>query len=192
MTVAKLTLTTLLAATLFAGSASAPAPASASWSWPLSPKPSVLRTFDPPDKPWLSGHRGVDLGPTSDGAPVTAPSDGVVAFAGVVVDRPVLTIDHGDGLKSSFEPVTSELKAGDAVRKGQVIGTMEPGHCSSATVPALGRAARRGLRQSAGLRGRPAAVHPAAAPLSLTRRRVPATPALVPDDRRTIRSPKRP
>ncbi len=133
MTVAKLTLTTLLAATLFAGSASAPAPASASWSWPLSPKPSVLRTFDPPDKPWLSGHRGVDLGPTSDGAPVAAPSDGVVAFAGVVVDRPVLTIDHGDGLKSSFEPVTSELKAGDAVRKGQVIGTMEPGHCSSAT-----------------------------------------------------------
>ncbi len=133
MTVAKLTLTALLAATLFAGSASAPAPASASWSWPLSPKPSVLRTFDPPDKPWLSGHRGVDLGPTSDGAPVAAPSDGVVAFAGVVVDRPVLTIDHGDGLKSSFEPVTSELKAGDTVRKGQVIGTMEPGHCSSAT-----------------------------------------------------------
>ncbi|PRB39230.1 peptidase M23 [Arthrobacter sp. MYb23] len=142
MTVAKLTLTALLAATLFAGSASAPAPASASWSWPLPPKPSVLRTFDPPDKPWLSGHRGVDLGPTSDGAPVTAPSDGVVAFAGVVVDRPVLTIDHGDGLKSSFEPVTSELKAGDAVRKGQVIGTTDPGHCSSA--PCLHWGVRRG------------------------------------------------
>lgn len=143
MTVFKLILTTFVASAIVVGSASAATPASpdptmtqsaqGQWSWPLSPEPSVLRTFDPPDKPWLSGHRGVDLGPTHDGAPVTAPSDGVVTFAGVVVDRPVLTIDQGDGLKSSFEPVTSELKTGDAVRKGQVIGTMEPGHCGSAT-----------------------------------------------------------
>ncbi|MFK0041708.1 M23 family metallopeptidase [Paenarthrobacter sp. NPDC090517] len=143
MTVLKLTLTTLLAAAMAFGNASSATPASpdptitqsgqAQWSWPLSPRPSVLRTFDPPDKPWLSGHRGVDLGPTPDGAPVTAPSDGVVTFAGVVVDRPVLTIDQGNNLKSSFEPVTSELKSGDAVRKGQVIGTLEAGHCSSAT-----------------------------------------------------------
>ncbi|UXM93732.1 M23 family metallopeptidase [Paenarthrobacter sp. JL.01a] len=103
------------------------------WSWPLSPRPTVLRAFDPPDKPWLSGHRGVDLGPTSDGGPVTAPSDGVVAFAGVVVDRPVLTIDQGNGLKSSFEPVTSDLKQGDHVVKGQTVGTVQPGHCGSIT-----------------------------------------------------------
>jgi len=135
MTFLKLTLTTLLAVTSLAGSspafAAAPAPTQPSWSWPLSPKPSVLRAFDPPDKPWLSGHRGVDIGPTPDAAPVTAPSDGVVTFAGVVVDRPALTIDQGDGLKSSFEPVSSELKPGDTVRKGQVLGTVEPGHCSS-------------------------------------------------------------
>ncbi|NWL12841.1 peptidase M23 [Paenarthrobacter nitroguajacolicus] len=133
MTVFKLTLTTLLVSTVVTGSAGAAAPAEPQWSWPLSPKPSVLRTFDPPDKPWLSGHRGVDLGPTHDGAPITAPSDGVVTFSGLVVDRPVLAIEQGNGLKSSFEPVTSELKTGDAVRKGQVIGTLEPGHCSSAT-----------------------------------------------------------
>ena len=142
MTVAKLTLTTLVAASIFAGTSSTPVPDSASWSWPLSPKPSVLRTFDPPDKPWLTGHRGVDLGPASDGAPVTAPSDGVVTFAGVVVDRPVLTIDQGGGLRSSFEPVTSTLKAGDAVQKGQVVGTLEAGHCSSA--PCLHWGVRRG------------------------------------------------
>ncbi|KUM40487.1 M23 family metallopeptidase [Arthrobacter sp. EpRS71] len=138
MPVLKLIMSTFFALVVAGGtSSSAPAPESsppeARWGWPLSPKPSVLRTFDPPDKPWLSGHRGVDLGPTPDGAPVTAPSDGVVTFAGVVVDRPVLTIDQGDGLKSSFEPVTSGLKAGDTVRKGQVIGTTEPGHCSNAT-----------------------------------------------------------
>ena len=33
----------------------------AGWSWPLSPRPAVLRAFDPPARPWLSGHRGVDL-----------------------------------------------------------------------------------------------------------------------------------
>ncbi|WGM22703.1 M23 family metallopeptidase [Paenarthrobacter sp. OM7] len=120
----------------------APDPASTRWSWPLSPKPDVLRIFDPPDKPWLSGHRGVDVGPASDGGKVTAPSDGMVTFAGVVVDRPVLTLDHGDGLKSSFEPVTSELKAGDVVRKGQVIGIVEPGHCGLS--PCLHWGVRRG------------------------------------------------
>ncbi|MET3905427.1 M23 family metallopeptidase [Paenarthrobacter sp. 4246] len=138
MTLAKSLVTLLATVALAAGGVgasvpAAPTPASARWSWPLSPKPDVLRIFDPPDKPWLSGHRGVDVGPASDGGKVTAPSDGVVTFAGVVVDRPVLTIDHGDGLKSSFEPVTSELKAGDVVRKGQVIGTLQPGHCGVST-----------------------------------------------------------
>ena len=138
MTLAK-SLPTLLAALAMAAGAlgasvpAAPDPESGRWSWPLTPKPGVLRIFDPPDKPWLSGHRGVDVGPAPDGGKVTAPSDGVVTFAGVVVDRPVLTIDHGGGLKSSFEPVTSELKAGDVVRKGQAIGTLEPGHCGVST-----------------------------------------------------------
>jgi murein DD-endopeptidase MepM/ murein hydrolase activator NlpD len=71
------------------------------WSWPLSPKPEVLRAFDPPDKPWQSGHRGVDLEATAEGVAITAPESGVVSFVGVVVDRPVITLDHG-GLKSSF------------------------------------------------------------------------------------------
>ena len=65
----------------------------------------MLRAFDPPAKPWLSGHRGVDLQAAHDGAPVTSPAAGTVSFVGVVVDRPVITIDHGDGLRSSFEPV---------------------------------------------------------------------------------------
>ncbi|WOH20164.1 M23 family metallopeptidase [Paenarthrobacter sp. GOM3] len=133
MTLLKLTLSAILALALSGGAADATPSAQGHWSWPLSPKPSVLRTFDPPDKPWMSGHRGVDLGPAPDGGQVTSPADGVVTFAGVVVDRPVLTIDHGDGLRSSFEPLTSELKPGDAVRKGQGLGTVEPGHCGGVT-----------------------------------------------------------
>lgn len=108
----------------------AAAPAS-DWSWPLTPRPAVLRAFDPPEKPWMSGHRGVDLQAAADGAPVTAPESGTVSFVGVVVDRPVITIDHGNGLRSSFEPVESSLAAGAAVEKGDVIGTVLPGHCAA-------------------------------------------------------------
>jgi murein DD-endopeptidase MepM/ murein hydrolase activator NlpD len=101
------------------------------WDWPLTPKPAVVRAFDPPDKPWLSGHRGVDLGAADDAVTITSPESGAVSFVGVVVDRPVITIDHGGGLRSSFEPVRSTLSAGAVVAKGQAIGTLEAGHCGA-------------------------------------------------------------
>ncbi|CAN7289121.1 murein hydrolase activator EnvC family protein [Arthrobacter sp. LjRoot14] len=113
-----------------------------SWAWPLAPKPAVVRAFDPPDKPWMSGHRGVDLRTAADGAPVTAPESGTVSFVGVVVDRPVITIDHGNGLRSSFEPVESSLSSGAAVSRGDVIGTVATGHCGS--VPCVHWGVRRG------------------------------------------------
>ena len=99
------------------------------WSWPLDPRPAVVRAFDPPAKPWLSGHRGVDLRAAHDGAPVTSPAAGTVTFAGVVVDRPVITVDHGNGLRSSFEAVRSDLQPGTAVAEGGVLGWIQPGHC---------------------------------------------------------------
>ena len=102
-----------------------------SWHWPLAPRPRVLRGFDPPPKPWLSGHRGVDLD-FAAGPQVVSPAAGTVSFVGVVVDRPVITIDHGGGLRSSFEPVDSTLAEGSAVAAGQVIGTVLPGHCPAA------------------------------------------------------------
>jgi murein DD-endopeptidase MepM/ murein hydrolase activator NlpD len=111
--------------------------AAASWQWPLAPRPPVLRHFDPPPKPWLSGHRGVDLGAAADGGQVTSPAAGTVSFVGVVVDRPVITIDHGNGLRSSFEPVESSLAAGAPVAAGQVIGTIRP-----SLLRPLGRPAR--------------------------------------------------
>ena len=112
------------------------------WSWPLSPRPDVLRAFDPPAKPWLSGHRGVDLRAPLDGAPVTSPAAGTVGFAGVVVDRAVITVDHGSGLRSSFEAVRSDLKAGAVVLEGDVLGWIQPGHCTPA--PCIHWGVRRG------------------------------------------------
>jgi murein DD-endopeptidase MepM/ murein hydrolase activator NlpD len=113
-----------------AGAAQVAAP---SWQWPLAPRPQVLRHFDPPPKPWFSGHRGVDLGAAADGGRVASPAAGTVSFVGVVVDRPVITIDHGNGLRSSFEPVESSLAAGAPVAAGQLIGTILPGHCPAAS-----------------------------------------------------------
>jgi murein DD-endopeptidase MepM/ murein hydrolase activator NlpD len=118
------------------------APPAPSWSWPLAPRPPVLRPFDPPAKPWLSGHRGVDLKAASDGGPVTSPESGTVSFVGVVVDRPVITVDHGNGLRSSFEPVRSSLAKGDAVAKGDVLGALVTGHCGA--TPCVHWGVRRG------------------------------------------------
>lgn len=109
-----------------------PVPASptseAHWEWPLSGVPPVLRHFDRPPERWMAGHRGVDLAASDDA--VFSPSAGVVVFVGTVVDRPVLTIDHGDGLLSSFEPVKASVAEGETVAPGQEVGVIsaEP-HC---------------------------------------------------------------
>ena len=93
--------------------------------------PRVVHGFDPPAKPWLSGHRGVDL-LAPFGTPIRAPTAGVVTFAGTVVGRPVLTIATADGLRLSFEPVASTLVAGNTVAKGSELGTLaSPTHCDS-------------------------------------------------------------
>lgn len=109
-----------------------PLPASLAWGWPVASaggRPRVAHFFDPPDKPWLSGHRGVDL-VAPQGAEIRAPTAGTVTYSGVVVDRPVLTIATSDGLRLSFEPVKSPLKVGAAVMRGSVLGTLSgPTHC---------------------------------------------------------------
>ncbi len=99
------------------------------WAWPIGPGHSIVRGFVAPLSEYGAGHRGIDIA-APEGAMVTAPDDGVVFFAGVVVDRPVLSIQHAGGLVSSYEPVTSTLAAGDVVQRGQPIGTLIAGHCN--------------------------------------------------------------
>ena len=114
-----------------------PAPAAAgppvaqlgTWSWPFSGAHALARPYVAPAGPYAAGHRGIDIRALV-GAPVRAPADGIVHFAGFVVDRPVLSIEHGDGVLSSFEPVETTLVAGEHVSRGQVIGTLLPGHCA--------------------------------------------------------------
>lgn len=106
---------------------------SANWSRPVDGP--VVEGFSAPPTPWASGHRGVDLASPED-SHITAPAPGVVSFTGVVVDREVLSINHGDGYVSSFEPVESELDVGDTVTAGETLArlsTYDDGsaHCDS-------------------------------------------------------------
>jgi murein DD-endopeptidase MepM/ murein hydrolase activator NlpD len=118
----------------------AAAPRGSSYDWPTGERVAVLRGFEPPSVPWGTGHRGVDLA-LDTGAPVYAAADGVVAFAGTVVDRPVLSIDHADGIRTTHEPVVAAVAVGDMVKRGDLVGTLAPGHCAS---PCLHFGARTG------------------------------------------------
>jgi murein DD-endopeptidase MepM/ murein hydrolase activator NlpD len=100
-----------------------------SWAWPVAQPHEIVRPFIAPATPYAAGHRGIDV--LAPGGTVFAPAAGVVHFSGVVVDRPVLSIRHPGGLISSYEPVESPLAAGATVRRGEVVGSVAPGHCAS-------------------------------------------------------------
>ncbi|AKE41473.1 membrane metalloendopeptidase protein [Corynebacterium kutscheri] len=84
---------------------------------------TVLRGFNKPERNWLPGHRGVDLA-LAIGSQVFAAEDGTVAFAGMVAGIPVVSIDHADGIRTTYQPVHALVTAGDKVSEGQVIGTL--------------------------------------------------------------------
>jgi murein DD-endopeptidase MepM/ murein hydrolase activator NlpD len=89
------------------------------WLWPTAGPRVIHRGYSAPATRYASGHRGIDL---AIAGPVLAPADGVVHFAGIVVDRPVLSIMHEGGYLSSYEPVTTVLHKGDVVSRGEAIG----------------------------------------------------------------------
>ena len=93
---------------------------------PASGKPNparVLRGFEAPEQKWSPGHRGVDMA-LAVGSPVVAAEDGVVAFVGTVAGKPVVSITHADGVRTTYQPVHGAVKQGQEVREGQVIGRL--------------------------------------------------------------------
>jgi murein DD-endopeptidase MepM/ murein hydrolase activator NlpD len=87
----------------------------------------VLQTFDPPAVKWNRGHRGVDLAGTA-GQTVYAAAAGTVVFAGELAGRPVVSIAHPGGLRTSYEPVRAVVRVGQLVDSGGAVGTLVAGH----------------------------------------------------------------
>ncbi|WKG05715.1 M23 family metallopeptidase [Mycolicibacterium sp. HK-90] len=95
--------------------------------WPVSPRPAVTRQFDAPSPNWNRGHRGVDLAAAPQES-IYAAGPGTVVFAGMLAGRPVVSVAHPGGLRTSYEPVQAAVRPGQTVTAGQVIGTLLAGH----------------------------------------------------------------
>ncbi|WP_349427337.1 M23 family metallopeptidase [Microbacterium sp. LWS13-1.2] len=95
------------------------------WLWPVDAF-RLERPFVAPPHEYGPGHRGIDLAVLGEDG-VSAPAAGAVAFSGQVAGRGVLTIDHGDGLVSTLEPVESTLVAGAPVAAGAAVGRVSAG-----------------------------------------------------------------
>jgi murein DD-endopeptidase MepM/ murein hydrolase activator NlpD len=88
----------------------------------------VIRPYQPPQDPFGPGHRGIDIAAAFD-SPLHAARDGVVAFAGWVGGSLFISIDHDDGVRTTYSWLSSvAVRKGDHVTTGQVIGTTGHGH----------------------------------------------------------------
>lgn len=103
---------------------------------------SVTRRFRAPPHPYGRGHRGVDLA-GSPAETVRAAGAGTVAFAGRVAGHGVVSLDHSDGLRTTYEPVTASVTPGAAVARGAPLGVLEAGHAGCPVVACLHWGLRR-------------------------------------------------
>jgi murein DD-endopeptidase MepM/ murein hydrolase activator NlpD len=101
-------------------------PGYGTYAWPVVGP--VIRGFEPPPDPFGPGHRGIDIG-APFGSPLVAAEEGVVAFAGWVGGSLFVSIDHPDGVRSTYSWLSAiEVAAGDHVAREQPIGSTGTGH----------------------------------------------------------------
>lgn len=110
----------------------------AAWAVPLpsraaleyiKPVPGpIVRHFEPPPTPYAAGHRGIDIEAPA-GTTVIASAGGVVAFAGQVGGSLFVSIDHPDGIRTTYSFLSAVLvRAREAVAQGAPVARSGPGH----------------------------------------------------------------
>ena len=125
----RLTCVLLLACLGVAAGSTAASAADEPWTWPVVGP--VIRSFDAPDSPYGSGHRGIDIAAPVDSS-VRSPAAGTVAFAGSIGGEVFVAIDHGGGLRSTYSWLaSSSVEDGDAVFAGDAIARSGAGHPGS-------------------------------------------------------------
>lgn len=108
------------------GSAERHVPAAGTYAWPV--EGPVIRGFDQPTQPYGTGHRGIDIG-ANTGTPVGSAQDGVVAFAGPIGGSLFVSIDHADGVRTTYSWLsTVAVSPGQDVLVGEILGTTGGGH----------------------------------------------------------------
>ena len=108
--------------------------AHAQWRWPVAVVVSISVPYQQPEHDYGSGHRGIDLW-VGDGAVAGAPAGGTIAWVGTVADRPLVTIDHGNGFVTTLEPVVASAEVGSAVEAGEIVGYVSTGgHAATGTL----------------------------------------------------------
>ena len=109
--------------------------AAGTWAWPVAGP--VIRGFDPPQDPYGTGHRGIDIAAVT-GTPVLAAERGTVTFAGSVGGELFVSIGHDGDLVSTYSWLSATLvHRGDAVMRGQTIALSGAGHPGSSEPPHL-------------------------------------------------------
>ncbi|HVF53121.1 MAG TPA: peptidoglycan DD-metalloendopeptidase family protein [Actinomycetota bacterium] len=118
---------TVISAVLFTSAALAPATASPAVLQPPVDAP-IAASFVAPEVDWGPGHRGVDYRVPA-GTQVRAAAAGAVSFAGMVAGTQAVTVDHGDGLASTYSSLSEiHVRAGDRVGAGAWIGRSGVAH----------------------------------------------------------------
>ena len=110
---------------------------------------TIVDHFRPPACRWCPGNRGIDYA-TQPGDPVRASGAGVVTFAGPIGADLYVTIEHRDGLRTSYAYLaTISVTEGKFVSQGAVVGT------ANLALGAAAGAGRRGHLRLDGARSAP-------------------------------------
>jgi len=87
----------------------------------------VVDGFRPPQTFAGTGNRGLEY-LTVGGEDVASAAAGIVVFSGPVAGSQHITVQHGDGIRTSYSHLTSRTAVfGDRVIAGQILGTANVG-----------------------------------------------------------------